>query len=86
VAAFEKAGIEVAYCIATDGEAGGSDRTQSARRHGGGPSPGGRPAAAAVCRGERHSGSSVFPDGRLTASLELRREFTRAIRAFMPDL
>jgi LmbE family N-acetylglucosaminyl deacetylase len=27
-----------------------------------------------------------FPDGRLTASLELRREFTRAIRAFMPDL
>jgi LmbE family N-acetylglucosaminyl deacetylase len=84
VAAFVKAGIEVAYCIATDGEAGGSDRTQS------------RADMATVRRREQTAAAAAvgvsdirflgFPDGRLTASLELRREFTRAIRAFGPDL
>ena len=29
VAAFTQAGLEVTYCVVTDGEAGGSDRTMS---------------------------------------------------------
>ena len=35
VAAFTSAGVDVTYCIVTNGDAGGSDRAISARRHGG---------------------------------------------------
>ena len=34
VAVWTGAGVEVAYCIVTDGEAGGSDRTDEPGRHG----------------------------------------------------
>jgi LmbE family N-acetylglucosaminyl deacetylase len=84
VATFVDGGIEVAYCIATDGEAGGSDREQP------------RPEMAKVRRREQTAAAATVgvsnltflghPDGRLTPTLELRRDFTRAIREFRPDL
>jgi len=84
VAAFVDHGIEVAYCIATDGEAGGNDRSQP------------RSEVAKVRREEQVAAAAMvgvsdvrflgYPDGRLSATLELRRDFTRVIRQFKPDL
>jgi LmbE family N-acetylglucosaminyl deacetylase len=83
VARWTDRGIEVAYCIATDGEAGG--------RHSGiGPLE-----LADLRRVEQANAAKVvgvtdltflgYPDGRLVASLELRRDLTREIRRFRPD-
>ena len=66
VAAWVKAGAEVAYCIVTDGDAGGSDRTIS------------RPDMAKLRQQEQRAAASEvgvstvtflgYPDGRLTSS------------------
>jgi LmbE family N-acetylglucosaminyl deacetylase len=82
-AAWTDAGVEVAYCIATDGEAGGSDRSMS------------RSDMAAIRRDEQRAAAAEvgvtqvtflgFPDGRLAPSLELRRDVSRVIRQFRPD-
>jgi LmbE family N-acetylglucosaminyl deacetylase len=83
VARWTDAGIEVAYCIATDGEAGG--------RHSGiGPEE-----LADLRRVEQANAAKVvgvtdltflgYPDGRLVPSLELRRDITREIRRVRPD-
>ena len=84
VATFVDRGIQVAYCIATDGEAGGSDRAQP------------RAEMAEVRRREQMAAAAVVgvsevwflghPDGQLAPTLELRRDFTRVIRQFKPDL
>ncbi|HUO49140.1 MAG TPA: PIG-L deacetylase family protein [Acidimicrobiales bacterium] len=84
VAAFVKAGVPVAYCIVTDGDAGGSDLEQP--RH----------EMAAVRRDEQRSAAAEvgvddvtflgFPDGRLVPSLELRRDLSRVIRRVRPQL
>jgi len=83
VAAWVKAGTEVAYCIVTDGDAGGSDRAIS------------RQDMAKLRREEQRAAASEvgvatvtflgYPDGRLTSSIELRRDVTRAVRQFRPD-
>jgi LmbE family N-acetylglucosaminyl deacetylase len=83
VAVWVKAGIEVAYCIVTDGDAGGSDRTISRRD------------MAALRRDEQRAAAAevgvtdvVFlghPDGRLTPSIELRRDISRQIRRVRPE-
>jgi LmbE family N-acetylglucosaminyl deacetylase len=83
VALWRAAGIEVAYCIVTDGDAGGSDRSVS------------RTDMATLRRDEqRKAGEAVgvsevtflgFADGRLVADLDLRRAITRVIRRFRPD-
>lgn len=83
VAAWTDRGIEVAYCIVTDGDAGGSDRKVP------------RAEMAAVRREEQTAAAAVvgvkdvtflgYPDGCLTASIELRRDITREIRRFEPD-
>jgi len=83
IAAWVKAGVEVAYCVATDGDAGGSDRSVS------------RTDMARVRREEQRAAaaevgvSSVtflgYPDGRLTASIELRRDVSRQVRSFRPE-
>src|ERR1700734_634640 len=74
VASWVKAGIEVSYCIVTDGDAGGSDRTIS------------RPEMATIRRTEQTAAAAEvgvtavtflgFPDGRLTPSIELRRDIS----------
>jgi len=83
VAAWTDRGIEVTYCIVTDGDAGGSDRSIS------------RSDMAAIRRQEQTAAAYVvgvkdvtflgFPDGRLTASIELRRDISREIRRVRPD-
>ena len=83
VARWTLAGVEVAYCIATDGDAGGSDRTISRaemaviRRH--------EQRAAAKEVGVTDVTFLGFPDGRLTPSMDLRRDISRVIRQFRPD-
>jgi LmbE family N-acetylglucosaminyl deacetylase len=83
VAAWTSAGAEVAYCICTDGEAGGSDRSMS------------RADMAVIRRQEQTQAAKVvgvsdltflgFPDGRLAADLDLRRAISREVRRFRPD-
>ena len=83
VAVWVKAGIEVAYCIVTDGDAGGSDQSIS------------RPDMAALRRVEQRAAAAEvgvndvtflgYPDGRLTPSIELRRDISRQIRVVRPQ-
>lgn len=82
-AAFTDAGVEVAYCIVTDGDAGGHDRAIS------------RPEMAAIRRDEQRAAAAqvgvtdvtflAHPDGRLTPTMELRRDITRVIRRVRPQ-
>jgi LmbE family N-acetylglucosaminyl deacetylase len=82
VARWTDAGIDVSYCIATDGEAGG-------RHTGIGPAE-----LAELRRLEQTAAAKVvgvtdlvflgYPDGRLVSTIELRRDITRAIRTVRP--
>jgi len=77
------AGVSVSYCIVTDGDAGGSDRSLP------------REEMARVRRREQTAAAAVvgvtdlvflgYPDGRVTPSIELRRDISRVIRQRRPD-
>jgi LmbE family N-acetylglucosaminyl deacetylase len=83
VAAWVKAGIEVAYCVVTDGDAGGSDRSVS------------RQDIVHIRRDEQRAAAAEvgvtdvvflgYPDGRLVPSIELRRDVSRQIRRLRPN-
>jgi LmbE family N-acetylglucosaminyl deacetylase len=83
VAAWRKAGVDVSYCIVTDGDAGGSDRSVS------------REDMAVLRREEQRAAAAEvgvsdvvflgYPDGRLTPSIELRRDISRQIRRVRPQ-
>ncbi len=83
VARWTGAGTEVSYCIVTDGDAGGSDHSIS------------RPEMATLRRAEqtaaaKHVGVDTirflgYPDGRLEATIELRKDLARVIRQVRPD-
>ena len=83
VAAFTKAGLEVTYCIVTNGDAGGSDRAMS------------RADMAALRQREQRAAAAEVgvtdvrflghPDGKLVASIELRRDISRVIRQVQPE-
>jgi LmbE family N-acetylglucosaminyl deacetylase len=76
-------GREVSYCIVTDGDAGGSDRSVSRaavaqlRRR--------EQTAAAAAVGVTDIAFLAHPDGRVQASIELRRDIVRVIRQRKPD-
>ena len=82
VATWTRAGIEVAYCLATSGDAGGYDDTP-------------RDQMAALREAEQRAAAKEvgvhdvvflgYPDGRLTPGLDLRRDISREIRRFRPD-
>jgi LmbE family N-acetylglucosaminyl deacetylase len=83
VAAFTAAGVDVAYCIVTSGEAGGSDRSVTRAE-----------MAALRQREQREAASRVgvhdlwflgYPDGRVTSSFDLRRDISRVIRMYRPE-
>ena len=82
-AAWVKAGVEVAYCIVTDGDAGGSDRSVSRRDMARIRREEQRAAAAEV--GVSDVTFLGFPDGRLVPSIELRRDISRQIRRVRPQ-
>jgi LmbE family N-acetylglucosaminyl deacetylase len=83
VAAFTEAGLEVTYCIVTNGEAGGSDREMS------------RTEMAALRQDEQRAAAAVVgvsdvrflghPDGTVQATIELRRDISRVIRQVRPQ-
>lgn len=83
VAAFTSAGVEVAYCIVTNGEAGGSDRSVTREAMGRIRQEEQRAAAAEV--GVTELTFLGHPDGRLLPTIELRRDITRVIRQFRPE-
>jgi LmbE family N-acetylglucosaminyl deacetylase len=82
VAGWTAAGVEVAYCIVTDGDAGGEDATIT------------RAEMAQTRREEQRKAAAIlgvteveflgYPDGRVEVSLELRRDLSRTIRRFRP--
>jgi LmbE family N-acetylglucosaminyl deacetylase len=83
VATWTDAGIQVTYCLVTDGEAGGSDRSLS------------RTEMAELRRAEQTAAAKVVgvedlvflghPDGRLEPTLDLRRDLSRVIRQVRPQ-
>lgn len=83
VAALVDGGIAVSYCIVTDGEAGGDDPAVPREDMPGIRQAEQRAAAAAVGVEDVHF--LGYPDGRLTVSMELRRDITRLIRMVRPD-
>ena len=83
VATWTDAGIEVSYCIVTDGEAGGHDRSVP------------RPEMAATRRAEQTAAAKIVgvtdlhflghADGRVEPTLDLRRDISRVIRLVRPQ-
>jgi LmbE family N-acetylglucosaminyl deacetylase len=82
VAAWTAAGIEVGYCVITDGDAGGFDPAVP------------RSEIAGIRRAEQLAAAETvgvhdvtflgYPDGRLVTSIELRRDISRVIRRVRP--
>jgi LmbE family N-acetylglucosaminyl deacetylase len=82
IATWRAAGIEVVYCVVTNGDAGGFDPTVS------------RAEMAAIRQTEQVAAARAvgvtevrflgYPDGRLTPSIELRRDLARVIRQVRP--
>ncbi len=83
VATWVAAGMHVTYCICTDGDAGGSDRSMSRRDMARLRQREQRAAAAAV--GVHEVIFLGHPDGRLVPNLELRRDISRVIRQVRPQ-
>ena len=83
VAAFTAAGIDVTYCIATNGDAGGSDRSMSRQEMAALRQDEQRAAAAAV--GVSDVRFLGHPDGAVHATMELRRDISRVIRQVRPE-
>jgi LmbE family N-acetylglucosaminyl deacetylase len=83
IARWTAAGLEVIYCIVTDGDAGGSDPGVS------------RSDMATIRRAEQTAAASQvgvhdlrflgYPDGRVEATLELRQDLARVIRQVRPQ-
>ncbi|MFS1297568.1 PIG-L deacetylase family protein [Streptosporangium longisporum] len=84
IAQFTDRGVEVTYCVVTDGDAGGFDRELD---NGG---------MAELRRTEQTDAAKVvgvtdlrflgYRDGTVVQSLDLRRDITRVIRQVRPDL
>jgi LmbE family N-acetylglucosaminyl deacetylase len=83
IAGWTSAGLEVVYCIVTDGDAGGFDesfpRTEMA------PLRRAEQTAAADCVGVHDLRFLGYPDGQVEATLGLRRDLARVIRQVRPD-
>jgi LmbE family N-acetylglucosaminyl deacetylase len=83
VATWTASGIDVSYCMVTDGDAGGSDlemsRTEMARIRRV------EQTAAAATVGVTDLHWLAHPDGRLLPTIELRRDISRVIRIVRPQ-
>jgi LmbE family N-acetylglucosaminyl deacetylase len=84
IAQLTKAGVEVAYCLVTSGDAGGDESThtreeRSAIREA-------EQTAAAAKVGVTNLTFLHWPDGMVEPSLELRRDISRVIRRTTPDV
>jgi len=83
IARWTEAGIEVTYCVVTDGDAGGFDERfpraemPALRRA--------EQVAAAKCVGVHDVRFLGYPDGQVEPTLALRRDLARVIRQVRPD-
>jgi LmbE family N-acetylglucosaminyl deacetylase len=83
IAQWTEAGLQVSYCIVTNGEAGGSDPSVT------------RTEMAAIRQAEQTAAAKQvgvsdlhflgYPDGRVEATIGLRRDLARVIRLLRPD-
>jgi LmbE family N-acetylglucosaminyl deacetylase len=83
VAHWTDAGLDVSYCIVTNGDAGGSDRSVS------------RAEMVAIRQAEQTAAAKQvgvhdlhflgYPDGRVEPTIGLRRDLARVIRLLRPD-
>jgi len=83
VARWTDAGLTVVYCVVTDGDAGGHD--ESVPRAEIAPLRRKEQAAAAACVGVTDLRFLGYPDGRVEATLGLRKDLARVIRQVRPD-
>ena len=83
IATWTDEGIEVTYCIATDGDAGGFDPAVPRDQIGGIRQAEQRAAAKEV--GVEDVVFLGYPDGQLTPSFDLRRDISRVIRQVRPQ-
>ena len=83
IALWTDAGIEVTYCIVTDGDAGGHD--ESVPRAEVPPLRRAEQTAAAKQVGVHDVRFLGYPDGRVEATLALRKDLARVIRQVRPD-
>jgi LmbE family N-acetylglucosaminyl deacetylase len=83
VAAWTGSGIDVAYCIVTDGDAGGAE--YGVPRHDMVDLRREEQTAAAKLVGVTDLTWLGYPDGRLEPTIELRRDISRVIRRVRPD-
>jgi LmbE family N-acetylglucosaminyl deacetylase len=83
VALWTDAGIEVTYCIVTDGDAGGYD--ENLPRAEMAPLRRAEQTAAAKQAGVTDIRWLGYPDGRVEATLALRRDLARVIRQVRPQ-
>jgi LmbE family N-acetylglucosaminyl deacetylase len=83
VAAWTATGVHVTYCVVTDGDAGGFDEAVPRAEI-----PGIRRAEQTAAAREVGVTDLIFlgyPDGRVEATLDLRRDLARVIRQVRPD-
>ena len=76
-------GVEIIYCLVTDGDAGGEDRSVARHR------------MAAIRRDEQRAAANIvgakevlflgYPDGLVEPTVALRRDLSRVIRQVRPD-
>jgi len=83
IAAWTDSGIVVTYCLVTDGDAGGFD--PAIARSEIGPMRRREQTAAAAEVGVKDLVFLGHPDGRLQATLDLRRDLSRVIRQVRPQ-
>ncbi|HEU0132475.1 MAG TPA: PIG-L deacetylase family protein [Mycobacteriales bacterium] len=83
VATWTKAGYEVTYCVVTNGDAGGFDPDVPRSEIAGIRQAEQRAAAAEV--GVTDVRFLGYPDGRVTVTIELRRDISRVIRQVRPQ-
>lgn len=84
VAALTDHGVQVTYCLVTDGDAGGSDR--SIERHEMAHLRRAEQTAAAALVGVHDLVFLGHPDGRVVADLALRHAISRVIRQVRPQV
>ena len=83
IALWTDAGIEVSYCLVTDGDAGGFD--ESVPRAEIAPMRRKEQTAAAEVLGVHDLRFLGYPDGRVEPTLALRKDLARVIRQVRPD-
>jgi LmbE family N-acetylglucosaminyl deacetylase len=83
IALWTGRGIDVVYCIVTDGDAGGFDETFPRVEMA--PLRRAEQTAAAKCVGVHDVRFLGYPDGRVEAGIGLRRDLARVIRQVRPD-